>query len=184
MASGVAALLSLFVASAHAAPLTERQATSNFAAIPASAWTALGTQVGGRLQPGYPWARPCYTLASPGTQGGVDAAACLAVQNNYTSELGIVENFGGYLTSQWPSTSFVDASHFPTDLRASDSLPEDGPGLFPRLPGAPEPAGVRATSGLLPRLGLAVLRRSSSYGRFPFLTVPRRSTRKLAARPA
>lgn len=95
--------LALLAQPVHPAPLNARQAASNFAAIPASAWTALGTQVGGRLQPGYPMGRPCFTLASPGTQGSLDPVACLAVQQNYTSELGIVEYFGGYLTAQWPS---------------------------------------------------------------------------------
>lgn len=53
-------------------------------AYPSSeAWVALNTSVDGRLQPGIPFARPCFPLASNETKGHFSPSDCNIVEADY-----------------------------------------------------------------------------------------------------
>ena len=51
--------------------------------IPQDEWNALNSTVGGRLQIAAPFARPCFSEASPGVSGTFDALECAQVQANH-----------------------------------------------------------------------------------------------------
>jgi hypothetical protein len=47
--------------------------------VPQSAWDQLKRDVGGRLEVGTPFAKPCF-------YGGFNSSACVTVQQNYLNE--------------------------------------------------------------------------------------------------
>jgi len=65
--------------------------------IDSSQWQALNTTVSGRLHAdGTPFARACFQAAD-GLSGGLDAAACAAVQAQYTSADFREQAYGSYM---------------------------------------------------------------------------------------
>ncbi|KAE9397912.1 FAD-binding domain-containing protein [Gymnopus androsaceus JB14] len=71
-------------------------------AYPSSeAWVALNTSVDGRLQPGIPFARPCFPLASNETKGHFSPSDCNIVEADYLNHLSISNTVGGYINTQW-----------------------------------------------------------------------------------
>jgi hypothetical protein len=65
--------------------------------ISPSQWQALNTTVSGRLHAdGTPFARACFQVAE-GLSGGPDAAACAAIQAQYTAEDFREQAYGSYM---------------------------------------------------------------------------------------
>ncbi|KAI0712970.1 FAD-binding domain-containing protein [Cerioporus squamosus] len=65
-----------------------------------SALSILNTTVGGRLNRAVPFEAPCFSTVE-GKSVPVDAAACAAIQSNYSDPLFRVTNFGAYMLPQW-----------------------------------------------------------------------------------
>ena len=71
--------------------------TRSQAATPTAAqWAALNQTVSGRLFAGVPLAQSCYSSYN-GTATTPDAAACSAVQSNYTANAYISDHYGGFM---------------------------------------------------------------------------------------
>jgi len=87
--------LSILFSSISASPLLEPRATTPISQITPSQWAALNSSVGGRLARGAPLAEPCYSFYN-GSVVAPDVAQCAAVQNGYTNEQFIADNYGGY----------------------------------------------------------------------------------------
>ena len=84
------AALSL-VATSFASPLDSvKRASSGISAITDAQWAELNQTVAGKLHKGAPWARPCFALATSGTNGNFDLGQCTAVQSGWTDDLQIV----------------------------------------------------------------------------------------------
>lgn len=86
-------LLGLF-GLASTTPLQARSTPIN--QITDAQWKALNTSVGGRLFMATPYAKPCYSFYN-GVMSTPDTMQCKAVQDGYTDEQSIANNFGGYL---------------------------------------------------------------------------------------
>ena len=81
---------------AFAACRTKRNTTpSTFDNITSAQWQSLNQSVNGKLQAGYPWAKPCYSFYN-GSASPPNAAQCSAVQAGYANETVIASYFGGY----------------------------------------------------------------------------------------
>ncbi|TVY32503.1 FAD-linked oxidoreductase, partial [Lachnellula subtilissima] len=75
--------------------------TRSQAATPTPAqWAALNQTVNGRLFAGVPLAQSCYSSYN-GTATTPDAAACSAVQSNYTANNYISDHYGGFMNTNW-----------------------------------------------------------------------------------
>ncbi|KAI0707571.1 FAD-binding domain-containing protein [Cerioporus squamosus] len=82
--------------------------SSSSAAAPAStssaslvsALSTLNATVGGRLERAVPFEAPCFSTVE-GKSVPVDAAACAAIQSNYTDPTFRVTHFGAYMLPQW-----------------------------------------------------------------------------------
>lgn len=85
-----------------ASPLLEPRATTSISQITPSQWASLNSSVGGRLAQGAPLAKPCYSFYN-GSAAVPNAAQCSAVQNGYTDEQFIADNYGGYQNVKLPS---------------------------------------------------------------------------------
>ena len=73
-------------------------ATTLASDISSSQWQALNTTVSGRLHAdGAPYARACFQAAD-GLSGGADAAACAAVQAQYTAPEFREQAYGSYMS--------------------------------------------------------------------------------------
>ncbi|KXT17277.1 hypothetical protein AC579_532 [Pseudocercospora musae] len=90
-------LLGLF-GLASTTPLQARSTPIN--QITDAQWKALNTSVGGRLFLATPYAKPCYTFYN-GVMSTPDTMQCKAVQDGYTDEQSIANDFGGYLYPNW-----------------------------------------------------------------------------------
>ncbi|KAI1789988.1 FAD-binding domain-containing protein [Ganoderma leucocontextum] len=65
-----------------------------------SAFHRLNVTVGGRLHTAVPFENACFSILE-GQHVNVSAAACAALQANYTNPLYRVDHFGAYMTPQW-----------------------------------------------------------------------------------
>ena len=85
----------IFICLALMAGLSSAATPASF--IDSSQWQALNTTVSGRLHAdGAPFARACFQAAD-GVSGGPDAAACAAVQAQYTSADFREQAYGSYM---------------------------------------------------------------------------------------
>lgn len=74
----------------------KKRAETPISSITSAQWTALNQSVGGRLEVGYPLAKPCYSFYN-GKAMIPNTAQCAAVQNGSTDELYIASQYGGYM---------------------------------------------------------------------------------------
>ena len=84
-----------FAASASVTPSVATTASASSASL-FSALGALNATVGGRLKKATPFEAPCFSTVE-GKQVQVDAAACAAIQGNYTDPTFRVTHFGAYM---------------------------------------------------------------------------------------
>lgn len=84
-------------------------ATTLASDISSSQWQALNTTVSGKLHAdGVPFARACFQAAD-GLSGGPDAAACAAVQAQYTAADFREQAYGSYMNVS------IFAAYFPVN---------------------------------------------------------------------
>ncbi|KAL1948488.1 hypothetical protein VTO73DRAFT_12563 [Trametes versicolor] len=75
---------------------------------PAAPLSVLNATLGGRVHAAVPFARPCFSLASPGVLGHPDTAACAHVIETYGDRHAITSQFGAYLNVRTLSASLID----------------------------------------------------------------------------
>ncbi|EIW53385.1 FAD-binding domain-containing protein [Trametes versicolor FP-101664 SS1] len=93
------------------------------ATYPAAPLSVLNATLGGRVHAAVPFARPCFSLASPGVLGHPDTAACAHVIETYGDRHAITSQFGAYLNSggticQATGQQCLLDSNAPNDTRA------------------------------------------------------------------
>ena len=78
------------------AVVLEKKETASFESVTPAQWAALNKAVGGRLHPGMPLAKPCYSFYH-GKFSKPDLEQCNATQTGYTDEIYVINQFGGYM---------------------------------------------------------------------------------------
>ncbi|PPR04848.1 hypothetical protein CVT24_007236 [Panaeolus cyanescens] len=73
------------------------------AAVTSSDWNALNQTVGGRLQLGSPFAKPCFSLGTGGSSLTPDPTACNEIQTRAEDHVFRTQHFGAYQLNQWES---------------------------------------------------------------------------------
>lgn len=108
------------VAGTFASPLDSvKRASAGISAITDAQWAQLNQTTGGKLYKGAPWARPCFALATAGTNGNLDLAQCTTVQGElecsravltraagWKNDSIIADNFGGMRPFRLALSSF------------------------------------------------------------------------------
>ena len=94
------ALASVVTAASHAKHAAR---ASSILTVPPSEWTALNTAVEGRLYPGIPLARPCFSSYN-GVQTPVtpaQTAECAEVRTNYRNRVYRTSKFSNFMFTEY-----------------------------------------------------------------------------------